>query len=77
MRTASRQIDILTIQKRSEWEEIKKDPEALAFYESAFKEMAMQYLEALYANVKDILQAFNLMRQVLPIIPIICYTNLL
>ena len=77
MRTASRQIDILTIQKRSEGEEIKKDPEALAFYESAFKEMTMQYLEALYANVKDILQAFNLMRQVLPIIPIICYTNLL
>ena len=47
-------LDILTIQKRSEWEEIKKDPEALAFYESAFKEMAMQYLEALYANVKRV-----------------------
>ena len=47
-------MDILCIQKRDEWDEIKKDPEAVAYYESAFKEMSMQFIEAIYANVKRV-----------------------
>lgn len=42
-------IDLLSIQKDAkEWEKIKGDPEKLAYYESAYKEMAMRDFEAIY-----------------------------
>lgn len=45
-------IDLLSIQKDTEkWNEIQDDPEAVAYYESAFKEMAMKNFEAIYGSV--------------------------
>ena len=45
-------IDLLSIQKDTEkWNEIQNDPEAVAYYESAFKEMAMKNFEAIYGSV--------------------------
>ncbi|MCR4642448.1 MAG: hypothetical protein K5697_10525 [Lachnospiraceae bacterium] len=47
-------MELLTIQQRPEWEEIKKDPEAVAYYESAFKEMAMREIASVYAAMKRV-----------------------
>lgn len=47
------------IQQTEEWENIKKDPEAVAFYESYFKEMTMQHIEAVYANVSRVARAIG------------------
>ena len=45
-------IDLLSIQKDTKkWNEIQNDPEAVAYYESAFKEMAMKNFEAIYGSV--------------------------
>ncbi|MCR4797501.1 MAG: hypothetical protein K5853_03530 [Lachnospiraceae bacterium] len=41
--------DLLSIQKDVKWKEIK-DPEEIAFYESAYKEMAMKLLSMEYAT---------------------------
>ncbi|MBO6214513.1 MAG: hypothetical protein J6N76_03125, partial [Lachnospiraceae bacterium] len=39
-------LDLLSIQKdKAAWDEIKKDPEKVAYYESAYKEMAMKLFE--------------------------------
>ena len=47
-------MEAFTIQQTAEWKEIKKDPEAAAFYESYFKEMAMRHIASVYANAKRI-----------------------
>ena len=45
-------IDLLSIQKDTKkWNEIQNDPEKVAYYESAFKEMAMKNFEAIYGSV--------------------------
>ena len=46
-------MDILSIQKDKEkWNEIKKDPQAFAFYESAYKEMLMKNVSIIYSSAK-------------------------
>ncbi len=45
-------MELLSIQKTKEWDEIKKDPEAVAYYESAFKEMSMRLISSVYAAQK-------------------------
>ena len=45
--------DLLSIQSDKEkWKEIQKDPEAVAFYESAFREMSKKMIFAAYAGSK-------------------------
>jgi hypothetical protein len=47
-------LTTLKIQDSIEWDKIKDDPEAVAFYESAFKEMAMREIAGVFANVKRV-----------------------
>ncbi len=51
-------LDYVAIQDRADWSEIQKDPEAMAYYESAYKEMAMRQLESIYAAQKRVARTF-------------------
>ena len=53
-------FDILRIQSTHEWNSIKEDPEAVAFYESAYKEKAMMYVSMTYSNVKRVANSIGL-----------------
>lgn len=45
--------DLISIQEDSKkWDEIKKDKEAVAFYESAYKEMCMKLISSIYASAR-------------------------
>ncbi|MCR5405039.1 MAG: hypothetical protein K6E91_14655 [Butyrivibrio sp.] len=53
--------DLLSVQKDiNKWREIKKDPEKMAYYESAFKEMAMKNYEAIYASIVRMSQTIGM-----------------
>ncbi|MBO6215140.1 MAG: hypothetical protein J6N76_06345 [Lachnospiraceae bacterium] len=43
-------FDLLSVQKDKNWNQIKQDPEKLAYYESAFKEMTMKCYAIAYAT---------------------------
>ena len=45
-------LELLNIQHTEYWETVKDDKEAVAYYESAFKEMAMRDIEAHYGCTK-------------------------
>ncbi|MBO6215073.1 MAG: hypothetical protein J6N76_06010, partial [Lachnospiraceae bacterium] len=47
----------LKMQGTHEWQDIKDDPEAVAFYESAFKEMSMKFISSVYANVRRLVNS--------------------
>ena len=53
--------DLLSIQSDEKaWEEIKRDPDKLAYYESAYKEMAMRNFEAMYAGMVRVAQTVGM-----------------
>ena len=52
--------EILKIQEMMKWEDIKSDPEAVEFYESAFKEMSMKFVSMVYANVRRVVNSVGL-----------------
>lgn len=52
--------EILKMQKTHEWNSIKDDPEALEFYESAYKEKAMMFVSMTYSNVKRVANSIGL-----------------
>lgn len=46
-------MDILSLQMDAEkWAEIQKDPQAVAFYESAYREMAMKNVSIIYSSAR-------------------------
>ena len=50
-------MELLSIQQNKEkWEKIKADKEALAYYESAFKEMTRKYIYSAYAASRRIME---------------------
>ena len=53
-------MDILSIQMDEEkWKEIGKDPEAVAFYESAYKEMLMKNVSMILSSAKRMTQTIS------------------
>ena len=79
--------ELLTIQSSKEWiddkgekhsknwADIAKDPEALAFYESAYKEMAMKYMYTQYASAKRIAETVSVKFLMLHYADLICQMN--
>ena len=47
-------MEAFAIQKTEEWDKIKKDPEAVAYYESYFAEMIMRHIASVYATLKRV-----------------------
>ena len=53
-------LELLNIQNTEYWNTVKDDPKAVAYYESAFKEMAMRDIEAHYGCSKRVANTVGL-----------------